>query len=282
MTTENINPIQPGPMRYWLPRRHPDSHKGEFGNVGILGGAPGMAGAALLAGRAALWLGAGRVYVGLLDERLAVDPLAPELMLAEPGRVVALPSPGCLVAGPGLGLYARARDWLVQVLASPLPLVLDADALNLVALDAGLAESVVDRPGATLLTPHPGEAARLLGMDTATVQADRPATLAALVQRFGCGVVLKGAGSLVGFPGRDPWFNSTGNPGMAAPGMGDVLAGMIAALAAQGLDLERAAVMAVYLHGLAGDRAVAEGVGPRGLTAGEVARQARLCLNELA
>ncbi|NTV95034.1 MAG: NAD(P)H-hydrate dehydratase [Thiobacillus sp.] len=264
-----------------LKPRPRECHKGDFGNVGILGGAPGMAGAALLAGRAALWLGAGRVYVGLLDDRLGVDATTPELMLAAPDRVLGLAPPGCLVAGPGLGQSAGARGWLEAALATPLPLLLDADALNLIAADSGLADRLRSRTGPALLTPHPGEAGRLIGRATAAVQADRGAALADLVDRYRCGVLLKGADSLIGFPGREGWRNVTGNPGMAAPGMGDVLAGMIAALVGQGLDMERAAVIGTWLHGAAGDRAVRAGCGPLGLTAGEVARAARDLINEL-
>lgn len=273
--------ITPADVSGWLEPRPADSHKGDFGNVGVIGGAPGMTGAALLSARAALWLGAGRVYAGLLDDRLAFDPEAPELMLATPDRVVALDAPGCLAVGPGLGLSSAARGWLEAALDSRLPLLLDADSLNLVAGDARLADRVRQRAAPTLLTPHPGEAGRLLGSDTATVQADRMAALTALVERFQAGVALKGMATLVGFPDRPVWRNTTGNPGMAGPGMGDVLAGMIAALAAQGLDLERAAVLGVHLHGAAADRLVSEGRGPVGLAAGEVARAARTRLNAL-
>lgn len=272
--------IKPDDLKNWLPPRPRDSHKGDFGNVGILGGAPGMAGAALLAGRAALRLGAGRVYIGLLDDRLAFDPLAPELMVCSPDRLSSLSPPGCLVVGPGLGTDDNARSRLQTALTTPLPLILDADALNLIAADAGLADQLRTRHAATLLTPHPGEAARLLAGDTDHVQADRTAALAELIARFGCGVILKGAGTLIGFPDRPAWINTTGNPGMAAPGMGDVLAGMIAALAAQGLALEQAAVLAVHLHGAAGDRLAERLGGPIGLAAGEIADAARQRLNE--
>lgn len=282
MHTDTPRHIEAEDLHGWLPPRPRDCHKGDFGNAGILGGAPGMAGAALLAGRAALWLGAGRVYVGLIDDRLAVDFEAPELMLATPARVLALEPPGCLVAGPGMGQDEAAHGWLESVLAVRLPLVLDADALNLVAADDDLAGQLRARAAPTLLTPHPGEAGRLLGRTAAMVQAERPAALRALVDRYRCGVLLKGAGSLIGFPGHPAWRNRTGNPGLAAPGMGDVLAGMIAALAAQGLDLERAAVLAAHLHGAAADRAVRAGTGPAGLTASEVARGARDLLNARA
>jgi hydroxyethylthiazole kinase-like uncharacterized protein yjeF len=268
-------------LRSWLKPRPADSHKGDFGCVGILGGAPGMAGAALLAGRAALWLGAGRVYCGLLDARIAIDHAAPELMLTTPERVMALAAPACLVVGPGLGQSDAARDGLTRALATALPLLLDADALNLVAADPALADAVGDRGSPTLLTPHPGEAGRLLGRAAADVQRDRAGAVIELMKRFRCGVVLKGSGSLIRFPEAETWLNGSGNPGMAAPGMGDVLSGMIAALVAQGLALEQAAVAGVYLHGAAADAAVEDGLGPIGLSASEVARAARRLLNEL-
>ena len=271
--------IRPETLPARLPPRPADSHKGDFGAVGILGGAPGMAGAALLAGRAALLSGAGRVYVGLLDERMAWDPGALELMLCTPHQALHPPAPACLVVGPGLGQSGAARGWLVQALETAHPLVLDADALNLVARDRELAEILTARPGPTLLTPHPGEAARLLNLSTEQVQHDRPAAIQALAERYRASVVLKGAASLVLPREGALWRNTTGNPGMAAPGMGDVLAGIIAALAAQGLNLDQAALLGVWLHGAAGDRAVAQGHGPVGLTASELIQAAREILN---
>jgi ADP-dependent NAD(P)H-hydrate dehydratase / NAD(P)H-hydrate epimerase len=262
-----------------LPARQPDCHKGDFGAVGVLGGAPGMAGAAFLASRAALLAGAGRVYVGVLDERIAWDPTMPELMVAAPARVLELPAPACLVAGPGLGQSGAARDWLVQALAVPHALVLDADALNLLAADPALADRLRQRPHPSLLTPHPGEAARLLGLSTQQVQAQRPEALQALARRYGASVVLKGHGSLVQSRDGSLWRNTSGNPGMAAPGMGDVLAGLIAALAAQGLSLDDAALVGVWLHGRAADQLVAKGTGPAGLTASEVITAVRGLVN---
>lgn len=272
-------PITLDTIRPWFRPRPADCHKGDFGNVAILGGAPGMAGAALLAARAALWLGAGRVYAGLLDERVAVDPVAPEVMLCSPERALAIGEPGCIVVGPGIGMSSAARGWIEAALESGLPLLLDADALNLISAEHPLADMVRAHVAPTVLTPHPGEAARLLDSETKAVQADRPGALARLVERYRCGVVLKGAGSLVRFPGGTVWRNGTGNPGMAAPGMGDILAGMIAALCAQGLSLEQAALAGTHLHGAAGDAAAQAGLGPVGLTAGEVARAARALLN---
>jgi len=264
----------------WLSRRPVDCHKGALGSVGIVGGGAGMVGAALLAGRAALWLGAGRVYVGLLDERLAVDTMQPELMLTRPETVLGLSSPGCLVVGPGMCRSERAAQLLHTVLHAELPVLIDADGLNLLAAIPDLQTALSERVAPTLLTPHPGEAGRLLGVKVAEVQADRPASIRALVERYGCLVVLKGAGTLVHGPGGRLWRNPTGNPGMAAPGMGDVLSGIIAALIAQDLTAEQAAVLGVYLHGMAGDMAVEAGMGPVGLTAGEVAQTARRLLNQ--
>lgn len=276
-----IYELQLDELRAWLKPRPADVHKGNFGSVGVLGGASGMVGAALLAGRSALWTGAGRVFVGMLDPRLAVDSEVPELMLCEPARVFALDRPACLAVGPGLGQSKPAEQLLQEALRSSLPIVLDADALNLIARDPMLQDLLRERTsGQTVLTPHPAEAARLLGGSTETVQADRIRAIEDLVQRFSCLVVLKGAGSLILAPGAALLRNSTGNSGMASAGMGDVLTGMIAAQVAQGLPMLQATQLAVYLHGAAADAAVESGVGPIGLTASEVARSARRCLND--
>jgi hydroxyethylthiazole kinase-like uncharacterized protein yjeF len=274
-------PIDPSTLRTWLRPRPRDCHKGDFGSVGILGGAPGMSGAALMAARAALLLGAGRVYCALLDERVAVDYTTPEVMVATPDTILGIAAPACLVVGPGLGRATAARQWLEAALAQPLPLLLDADALNLLAADPDLQDCLQSREMPSLLTPHPGEVGRLLGIPSAEVQASRARSGRRLAEHYGAHVVLKGAGSLVCSPSGELRQNPSGNPGMAAPGMGDVLAGMIGALCAQGLDLARAACLGVYLHGAAGDRAVADGCGPVGLTAGELALRARALLNGL-
>jgi hydroxyethylthiazole kinase-like uncharacterized protein yjeF len=278
MKTMPTSGLYPPPAR--LPARAMDSHKGDFGAVGILGGAPGMAGAALLAGRAALACGAGRVYVGLLDARVAVDAGTPELMLAAPERLLTLPRPACLVAGPGLGLAAAARDWLRAALALEHAVLFDADALNLLAGDDALLALLRARAAPSLITPHPGEAARLLGETPAAVQAERPAALRRLQRLTGACVVLKGAQTLVGGAEDEVWRNETGNPGMASPGMGDVLAGLIAALQAQGMSAFDAARTGVWLHGAAGDAAVQNGCGPVGLAASELIPHARRLLNQ--
>jgi hydroxyethylthiazole kinase-like uncharacterized protein yjeF len=239
-----------------------------------------MGGAALLAGRAALACGAGRVYLGLLDERIAVDPTTPELMIGTPERMLALPSPTCLVAGPGLGSSSAAREWLQSALSVDHALLLDADALNLIARDEALLTRLRARTAPTLITPHPGEAARLLEESTASVQADRKGAIARLVELTGATGVLKGAGTLVKRPGGPVWRNTTGNPGMAAPGMGDVLSGIIAALLVQGMTPEQAAQTGVWLHGAAGDAVGAAGAGPVGLMASELIGAARRLVNE--
>lgn len=277
----NMRMITLGSLPARLNARPQDSHKSDYGSVGVLGGAPGMVGAALLAGRAALHCGAGRVYLGALDDRLMVDPGCPELMIVAAEAMPALSLPACLVAGPGLGVSSIARRALESALRVEHALLLDADALNLIARDGELLATLQTRVGASVLTPHPGEAARLLGQDTHAIQADRESAIRQLTALTGATVVLKGHATLVQQPGQAIWCNSTGNPGMAAPGMGDVLAGVIAALIAQGLDAEQAAVLGVWVHGRAGDEAVAAGCGPVGLTASEVCHFARQVLRRL-
>ena len=252
------------------------SHKGSFGSVGIVGGAQGMAGAALLAGTAALKLGAGRVYVGMLDP-LAVDLRQPELMLRRAEDVFPLAT--VLAIGPGLGRSSAAVDLLRRALDGQLPLVVDADAINLLAEHPVLLMRVARREAPTVLTPHPAEAGRLLGMAADAVQADRIAAALALADRCRAPVVLKGCGSIVAAP-DNPWIiNCTGNPGLATAGSGDVLTGMIAALLAQQWPAVAATVAGVHLHGAAADALVAAGQGPIGLTASELIEAGRQLLN---
>jgi hydroxyethylthiazole kinase-like uncharacterized protein yjeF len=264
-----------------LPPRTRNSHKGTFGNVGILGGAQGMVGAALLAGRAALKLGAGRVYAGLFAESPTVDLLQPELMLRSAQDLLTIDALDCLAAGPGLGESQAAQHALAAAIAHRAPLVLDADALNLLAAHPKLQQAVAGRSSATILTPHPAEAARLLGTTTENIQHDRIASACALAQRYNAAVVLKGNGSICTHVNGDWYINTSGNPGMAAAGMGDVLTGFVAAIIAQGGKPDLALLAGVHLHGLAADRLVAAGIGPAGLTASEVIDAARATLNQL-
>ena len=257
-----------------------NSHKGTYGSVGILGGDHGMVGAALLTARAALLTGAGRVYVGLMAENApAVDYGQPELMLRNALDVLDMPHLTALVIGPGLGRSAQAHLVTQRALRYPAPLLLDADALALLAEHADLRQLLVERSHPTLLTPHPGEAATLLACSTADIQADRLAGTHEISEKYQATTLLKGAGTVIAAPGS-PWFiNTSGNPGLATAGMGDTLAGIIGALAAQGLGLDQAALLGTYLHGVAADELVAEGVGPIGLTASEVALKARELIN---
>jgi NAD(P)H-hydrate epimerase len=258
-----------------LPPRRRDSHKGDHGHVLCVGGDAGMGGAVLLCAEAALRAGAGLVSVAtraahvpaLLARRpecmaVGIDAptqLAPLLMRAD---VVAL--------GPGLGHDNWGQALLDAVLDSGRPLVVDADALNL------LAQSPRELPGA-VLTPHPGEAARLLGTSTGAVQADRYDAACRVAARFACAVVLKGAGSIVAMPGRLPQVIAAGNPGMAVGGMGDVLTGAVAAVRAQGLDAFDAACAGALLHAHAGDLAARDG--ERGLLPSDLLACLRLAAN---
>src|SRR5258706_10230782 len=244
---------QPDLFRGILKKRPRNFHKGMAGSVGILGGAAGMTGAALLAGRAALKLGAGRVYVGLLDEKApAIDPHALELMLRHPDDVLG-EDLDALVVGPGLGQGERAETLVGAALASDIPCVLDADALNLIAENENLRKACARRTVETLLTPHPAEAARLLGSAVPAVQADRVRAAKLLAENLKAHVVLKGNGSII--VARDGhWFiNATGNPGMASAGMGDVLSGMLGAFLAQHYSGETSLLLGVHLHCAAAD-----------------------------
>lgn len=248
------------------------THKGSFGDVAVLGGAPGMAGAALLAAQAALHGGAGRVFVGLLDRLpLSLDTRQPELMLRDPATLdLAAMS---VVCGCGGGTAVHAS--LPAALSTARTLVLDADALNAIATDTVLQTLLKARakrrPDSTVLTPHPLEAARLLGSTTAAVQADRLAAAQQLADSFGAVVVLKGSGSVVAAPGQRPVINPTGNARLATAGTGDVLAGLLGARGAQGQEAFAAACAAVYQHGQLAD----EWTAGRTLTASALARALR-------
>ncbi len=269
-----------GPATHALAPRPRNTHKGSHGSVGIIGGDSGMVGAALLAGRAALKLGAGRVYVGLLaHDAPLLDAAQPELMLRPASEVLKLDHLTSLAIGPGLGASVDAAFYLRCALESNLPVVIDADALNLIAVDEKFKTLLKQTVTEKILTPHPAEAARLLACTTREVQADRIAAATTLTQNYNAHVVLKGAGSVCASPGQ-PWrINTSGNPGMASAGMGDVLTGIIAALVAQGVAPQRALHSAVWLHGAAADACVANGIGPVGLTASDTIDAAQRLLN---
>ncbi len=258
-----------------LPRRPRAAHKGTFGHVLVIGGGAGMPGALRMAGEAALRVGAGLVTVaGSPGNIAAVVSGRPELMyvaVKEPRDLdAALERADVVALGPGLGRSDWARAVCAHVFVAGKPLVIDADALNIAAADPSI------KLPRSVLTPHPGEAARLLGLTTETIQSDRLAAVDALVGRFGGAIVLKGAGTLVAGAGGTA-ICERGNPGMATAGMGDVLTGVIAGIFAQCRDLERAARVGVLVHANAGDFAARDG--QRGLLASDVLRELRVSVN---
>ena len=261
-----------------LTPRANNSHKGSYGSLAVIGGAAGMSGAALLASRAGLQLGAGRVFVGLL-QALAVDPVQPELMLRSPENALAQAT--VAVLGPGLGTSDAALAILRRVASANFPLLLDADALNLLATHPVLAAGIARREAATLITPHPAEAARLLATSIEAVQTDRVAAALALAQRFKADVALKGCGTVIAHPDGRWRINTRGNPGLASGGTGDVLSGFVGALLAQGWPADAALSAAVHLHGAAAEALTAAGNGPIGIAAGELIPAARTLLNRL-
>ncbi len=265
-------------LPYWLPQRHRTAHKGHFGHVLVVGGAPGYAGAARLAAEAAARVGAGLVSLATHPDHAAqIAAMRPEVMVHGVTKgddlALLLERATVLVLGPGLSCGAWGLSLWKAALATKRPTVLDADALNL------LAEHPQEREQRDwVLTPHPGEAARLLGCSVADIQADRCATLGSLVQRYGGTWVLKGAGTLVGsdrlsVPGLCP----VANPGMASGGMGDVLAGVLGGLMAQGVPAQEAACLGVCLHAEAAT--CASIAGERGLLASDLMPHLRTLVN---
>lgn len=250
-----------------------NSHKGDYGSVAVIGGTNGMIGASILAARAALISGAGRVTLECRAEHAPhVDMVYPEIMFAT--KPVNLEDFDAIVLGCGLGTSAEAKARVIEALNCQKPLILDADALNIIAADIKLQDMVLARRAPTVLTPHPGEAARLLRRDTAGVTADRVAACRELAVQTGAIVVLKGAGTVISMRSSRTWINPTGSPMLATGGSGDVLAGMIGAMFAQGYDMVESVLAAVYFHGLS-----AEGL-EAGFTAGEIAPNAMALVHD--
>lgn len=261
--------------------RQPEAHKGDFGHLLVLAGARGKSGAALLCASAALRAGTGLVTLGGPQSLLPIfstvlleamtHPL-PEradgsLRLAPKALQHALDGRTAVAFGPGIGVSddtIKLTRWLLR--ESRLPLLIDADGLNCLATDPGM---LLSASGPVVLTPHPGEMARLAKTTNAEVQANRVDTARAFATHYQCYVVLKGARTVIAAPNGQLWINSTGNPGMASGGMGDVLAGVIGGLLAQGYEAPEACQLGVYVHGYAGDRAAQE-IGPVGLLARDV------------
>lgn len=280
-----------------LPRRNPEAHKGDFGHVFIAGGAEGMTGAVTMAGLAALRSGAGLVTLGvprslhpLLEAKtlevmtrplpetegssLSREAAAPLLDLANERSVLAL--------GPGMSRHPAGKELLRAVLPEvKVPVVIDADGLNLLAeLLAAEPEFLKKVKAPLILTPHPGEMARLLRVSNAEIQKDRLEKAQQASVAWGCVVVLKGAKTVVASPEGKIYLNPTGNPGMATAGTGDVLTGIIAGFLAQGLNPLTAAAVGVYVHGASGDRA-AQVKGKKGLIAGDLIAYLPLVLKEI-
>jgi len=276
-------------------KRAASEHKGNAGKVLLIGGAPGMAGALILAGSAALHLGAGWTMLEMLDPTAAhAMPEQAELMFRlasfNAQEQLKTTAPDVIAIGPGLGFSALARDWLIASLCYPkVPLVIDADALNLIADHPEFLDLLKQRnqafPGVTVLTPHPGEAAHLLNTIASVIQADRVSAVLDLVKLTDCIVVLKGQHTLIASPLHSVMQCAQGNPGMAVGGMGDVLTGTIAAIAAQGrqhnLNVWESTGIGVQLHASAADSLVTQQIGPIGLTPTEVIVEMRSLLNKL-
>ncbi len=270
-------------------RRKPDAHKGDAGKVLLIGGAATMSGALVLAGQAALYSGAGWVVLMMLDANSAHLVLEqPELMVhdaqsMQPQQALERIQPDVIAIGPGMGQSQLAAQWLQAALSWPVPLVIDADAINLLSANPELLKALQIRIYPSTLTPHPGEAARLLACTSADVQADRAQSITALVKLTQAVVVLKGQHTLIASPTHVAVQCMQGNPALAVGGTGDVLTGCMAAIAAQGvrhgLDLWQSSCLAVQLHAAAADRLVAKGTGPIGETPSELLHELRECIN---
>lgn len=264
---------------YLHPRAH-NSHKGSYGDVMIIGGGQGMAGAPILAARSALKCGAGRVFVGFAEDPPRYDSLSPELMCRDAHELDF--SAATLVVGPGLGNSHVARTLVEKAVCANGSLVLDADALNMIAASSDLQKKLMHRITPTIITPHPLEAARLLQQQTARhIQADRQAAARQLAKQFNAIAILKGSGTVIAKSDGKLIINTTGNAALATAGTGDVLAGVCGALMAQAVPAWEAALAATWLHGRAADTLVREGVGPIGMSASELIGGIRTALNQL-
>ncbi|MFC0348344.1 NAD(P)H-hydrate epimerase [Undibacterium danionis] len=304
----------PSQLSTLIPARKQNSHKGSYGDVLIVGGSTGMQGAAILAGRAALYTGAGRVYLDLIEPSSSVDYSHPEIMHSSIEEHDL--SNAHVVIGPGLGHSPNALNRLRHALIHAPALVIDADALNLIAIHTDLQALCRNRSNLswrTIITPHPLEAARLLNCDTGKIQADRCLAAQTLANQFRCTVILKGSGSIIAAeimgnsaeankalaktdnhpndgesrstqPRSDKTqicINPSGNPALATAGTGDVLAGICGTMLGQGLSAFNAACLATYIHGLAADDCVRENFGPIGMNASELIPAVRKVLNQM-
>ncbi|MDO5668060.1 MAG: NAD(P)H-hydrate dehydratase [Alcaligenaceae bacterium] len=268
-----------------LQERALDSHKGSFGTVGIVGSCQGMSGAIVLAGSAALLNGCGKLWLGFCQDKLPVPYIVdrPELMLATAEELLERHDISHWTVGCGMGQAPREHETLRQLLQKEghKPLLLDADALNILSRHPEMIDDLAARLIPTILTPHPAEAARLLGYSTEEVMANREEAALELSEKYFSRVVLKGHRTVISAPDEELIINQSGNPGLATAGSGDVLSGMIIALLAQGLAADEAVAGGVWLHGAAADLLALNQIGPIGLCSGEIAEAARFLRNLL-
>lgn len=290
--------LEAAEMRVWLAPRRPDSHKGNYGHVMVIAGSRGKSGAAILAARGALRMGAGLVTAAIPESIAAIVAGGQAEMMTEPiaerdGHFDGEHAPGvlanliegkdALIVGPGIGQSDDTRallEWLVAEGAAPnRPILIDADGLNVVAQRG--AATVKRARGPVVITPHPGEAARLLGTSTAVVNADRISAARRLSELTGAGVLLKGARTVIAGTDGEIYVNGSGNPGMATPGMGDVLSGIVGALLGQRMTPLAALALGAFVHGWAADR-LAASIGAVGYLAGELADELPAAVAALA
>lgn len=256
-----------------IKKRPKDLHKGDCGRVLIVAGKKGMAGAAVLSAKGALRSGAGLVLVSVPDELFPVIQISVTEAVCISRTLLPDQLDLCraIVIGPGLGDDVSNVKLIKNIIKSKCKaFILDADALNLAAKNPGLLHEIKNAGERVIITPHPGEAAKLLNCETGKIQKDRCTAALRLSMKTGAVTVLKGMGTLVATPDQKTYINTTGNPGMATGGTGDVLSGIIGALAGQGYSCLEAAISGVYIHGLAGDLAAAR-LGEHGLIASDVA-----------
>ncbi len=266
-----------------LVRKNQDTNKGDFGSIAIIGGGTGMYGALLLAGRAAMFMGAGKVTLGFAgDNSPVIDPLMPELIITSINKILkVIDSYSVLIVGPGLGLDAMALKVLIKIikLQPKCALIFDADALNLLAIHRDL-HAKFNLLSNVVITPHPKEASRLLDISVEVIQENRISAISLLQKRFNACVLLKGHGSLI-CDKETLFINANGNCSLSNAGQGDALSGMIAAFIAQGLNLLSALQFAVYIQGCAADDLVSSYGGYNGILATDIIVNARKLLNKI-
>lgn len=260
--------------------RTADSNKGDHGALGIVGGSTGMVGAAFLAARSALYSGTGRVYVvrPSLQDHYVLDPMAPEIMVIDAAQSKQKPITAWVI-GPGLGASDAAHQLVFDLLNRSQPMVIDADGLNLMAEDPALGRQCARRASPTIITPHPGEAARLLAVSVGDIQSQRSAHAQQLAKQFNAIAVLKGHQTVIASPAGEMVINRSGNAALASAGTGDVLAGLIGALIAQGVTAQRAAIEGARIHGMAAERLTEALGGMIGITASELIVEIRRLIN---